>query len=156
MLAKDIMETKVITLRKEATIKEIGEMMIEHGISGFPVVDGENRVLGVVSELDLMRKEIKPNEPNLWLVCVWGVNNQKKIQEYIDGTRKCMAKTADEIMTSPAITVDEMDDIETVGKHMFADKIKRVFVTKEGKLTGVISRSAFIKLLLSQDMENKA
>ena len=84
MLAKDIMETKVITLRKEATIKEIGEMMIEHGISGFPVVDGENRVLGVVSELDLMRKEIKPNEPNLWLVCVWGVNNQKKIQEYIE------------------------------------------------------------------------
>ena len=53
-------------------------------------------------------------------------------------------------MTSPAITVDESDSLETAGRYMFEKKIKRVFVTREGKLVGVISRNAFTKLLLEQ------
>ena len=153
MLAKDLMETKVITLKKDASIKEIGKMMLDHGISGLPVVGENGRVLGVVSELDLMRKEIKPNEPKMWMVCAWDANNNKKMQDFIDATRKYMARTAEDIMTSPAITVDESDNIETVGKHMFEDRIKRVFVTREGKLVGVISRSAFVKLLIQHSKD---
>lgn len=149
MLARDVMETNVITLKKEATIKEIAELMIKHSISGFPVVNEHNTVLGVVSELDLMRKEIRPNEPNVWTVCIWGLNNSDKLLEYQDAVRKYMANTAGDIMTSPAITVDETDDLETVGKLMFDNTIKRVFVTRKGTLCGVISRSAFVKLLLS-------
>ena len=53
-------------------------------------------------------------------------------------------------MTSPAVTVDEKDDIETVGNIMLEKKIKRVFVTRKGTLIGVISRSAFTKLLLDR------
>lgn len=149
MFAKDVMETNVITLKKEATIEEIAELMIKHSISGFPVVDEHNTVLEVVSELDLMRKEIRPNEPNVWSVCVWGLNNNSKLAEYEDAVRKYMAETAGDIMTSPAITVDETDDLETVGNLMFNKTIKRVFVTRKGTLAGVISRSAFVKLLLS-------
>ena len=51
-------------------------------------------------------------------------------------------------MTSPAVTVDEQDDIETVGRLIFDRWVKRVFVTKNGYLSGVISRSAFVKLLV--------
>ncbi len=149
MLAKDIMETKVISLRKETSIKEIAELMIKHSISGFPVVSEDNTVLGVVSELDLMRKNIRPNEPNVWTVCIWGLNNSNKLAEYEDSVRKYMAETAGDIMTTPAITVDETDDLETVGNLMFDKSIKRVFVTRNEKLAGVISRSAFVKLLLS-------
>ena len=149
MFAKDIMETNVITLKKNATIREIAELMITHGISGFPVVNEQNTVLGVVSELDLMRKEIRPNEPNAWTVCLWSFNNSNKLSEYQDAVRKYMANTAGDIMTSPAITVDEKADLETVGKLMFDNSIKRVFVTENGVLAGVISRSAFVKLLLA-------
>lgn len=149
MLAKDVMETHVISLKKDATIKEIAELMIKHNISGFPVVNEHNTVLGVVSELDLMRKEIRPNEPSVWTVCIWGLNNSSKLVEYEDAVRKYMAETAGDIMTSPAITVDEMDDLETIGNLMFNKTIKRVFVTKKGTLTGVISRSVFVKLLLA-------
>ena len=51
-------------------------------------------------------------------------------------------------MTSPAVTVDEQDDIESVGRLIFDHRIKRVFVTRNGYLSGVISRSAFVKLLI--------
>jgi CBS domain-containing protein len=150
MLAKNFMETNVITLKKGVSIKEIAELMIQKGISGFPVVDDDNRVIGVVSELDLMRKEIKPNEPNVWQICARGIQKSQNMQDYVDATRKYMAEKAEDIMTSPAITVDESDSLETAGRYMFEKKIKRVFVTREGKLVGVISRNAFTKLLLEQ------
>ena len=150
MLAKDIMEPDVRTLRTETPIKEIAKLMIVNDISGLPVVDEHNVVLGVVSELDLMRKQIRPDEPSLWAICVWGINKSDKIARYEDAVRKYMGETAGDIMTAPAVTVDEIADIETVGKLMFDKAIKRVFVTKNGTLTGVISRSAFVKVLLAQ------
>lgn len=148
MLAKDVMQRQVITVMIDTPVKEIAALMLQHNISGIPVVNDFNTVLGVVSEFDLMRKEIRPNEPNIWKVCLWGITNNSKIQDYEDSLRKCMANTAGDIMTSPAITAEETDDLETVGNLMFEKKIKRVFVTRNGKLVGVISRSAFTKLLL--------
>ena len=148
MRAKDIMQRQVFSVLIDTPIKEIAALMLKHNISGLPVVNDFNTVLGVVSEYDLMRKEIQPNEPNIWKVCLWGVTNDNKLRDYQDSLRKCMANTAGDIMTSPAVTVDEMDDIETVGNVMFEKKIKRVFVTRNGVLVGVISRSAFTKLLL--------
>ena len=148
MLAKDVMQRQVITALIDTPVKEIAALMLQYNISGLPVVNDLKTVLGVVSEYDLMRKEIRPNEPNIWKVCLWGLTNDNKLQEYQDTLRKCMANKAGDIMTSPAVTVDEMDDLETVGNIMFEKKIKRVFVTRNGTLVGVISRSAFTKLLL--------
>ena len=148
MLAKDVMQRQVFTVLIDTPVKEIAALMLKHNISGIPVVNDLGTVLGVVSEFDLMRKEIRPNEPNFWKICLWGVTDDSKMQDYHDSVRKCMADTAGDIMTSPAITVDELEDLETVGNLMFDKKIKRVFVTKNGKLSGVLSRSAFTKLLL--------
>ena len=150
MLARDVMKSEVIAVSKETTIEEIARLMVENKISGFPVVDEENRVLGVVSEMDLMRQEIKPNEPNVWQVCLWGINSDQKLGEYQDSMRKWMAQNAGEIMTSPAISVDESDDLDTVGQLMFERRIKRVVVTRQGKLAGIISRSAFVKRLVQR------
>ena len=59
MLAKELMDPNVISIRKETPVQEIANLMLKHDISGFPVVDRLGNVLGVVSELDLMHKEIK-------------------------------------------------------------------------------------------------
>ena len=152
MLAKEVMQRQVISVPVDTPIKELAALMLKHNISGIPVVNDIGTVLGVVSEFDLMRKEIQPNEPNLWQICIWGISGNDMLEEHEDALRKCMANTAGDIMTSPAITVEETDDLENVGNLMFSKKIKRVFVTRNGKLVGVISRSAFTKLLL--DGEN--
>ncbi len=148
MLAKDVMQRQVITVLVDTPVKDIAALMLKHNISGLPVVNDLKTVLGVVSEFDLMRKESRPNEPNIWKVCLWSMSGSDQLVQYQDALRKYMATTAGEIMTSPAITVDEMDDMETVGNLMFEKRIKRVFVTRNGSLVGVISRSAFTKLLL--------
>ena len=153
MLAKEIMNSKVIALSPEATITEIARIMVEHDISGLPVVDGEKRLLGVVSEKDLMYKDVKLDEPSVWGLCLWSALGSQEIYEYKDSFRKYRAKTAAEIMTSPAVAVDENEDLSKVGNLMFSRHIKRVFVTRNEKLVGVISRSAFVKLLLDAKNE---
>ena len=132
----------------DTTVEEIAKLMIEHDISGVPVVNDLGTVLGVVSELDVMRKQLKPEEPSVWKLFIWDLKNDGEIENHQDKLRRYLAKTAGEIMTSPAVTVDEQDDIETVGQLMFDRRIKRVFVTKNGYLSGVISRSAFVRLLI--------
>ena len=151
MLAKDVMKTEVVTVRENTPVKEVAKLMLEHDISGLPVVDKQGNVLGVVSELDLMRKQIAPNEPRIWAT-LWGMD-ENSVEKYVDALKKYMGKTAGEVMTSPALTVDVSDSLERAGNLMFDKQIKRVFVTDDGKLAGVISRSAFTKLLVEQDKE---
>ena len=151
MWAKDLMEKNVVTIRKETPVRRIAELMLKHKISGLPVVDRLGNVLGVVSELDLMHKEIKEDEPSAWEVLLGGILNTEKVQERIKAAKKYMGRTAGDLMTSPALTVDEQDNVTDVGKLMFEKRIKRVFVTRRGALVGVISRSAFVKLLFSEE-----
>lgn len=148
MLAKDIMNTNVISIKVDAPVKEIAKIMLEKNISGLPVVDDNDNVVGVVSELDLMRKKIEPNAPSIWNA-LW-VHTGDGMQKYVDALRKYMGKTAGEVMTSPAVTVNREETLENVGNLMFNKQIKRVFVTEDHKLVGVISRSVFTKLLLEE------
>ncbi|MBQ9697562.1 MAG: CBS domain-containing protein [Acidaminococcaceae bacterium] len=147
--AKEIMKTEVVKVLPETPVKEVAQLMLATDISGFPVVDGQGKVLGVVTELDLMRKQIAPNEPSIWTT-IWGMDADRT-KKYQDARRKYMAQTAGEVMTSPAMTVDVTDNVEKVANIMFNKQIKRLFVTDGERLAGVISRSAFTKLLL--DME---
>ena len=149
MLAKDVMNTNVVSVTENVPVKEVAKLMLEHDISGLPVVNDAGNVIGVVSELDLMRKQIAPNEPSIWTT-LWGKRDDG-IQKYVDALRKYMGKTAGEVMTSPSLTVDVLDSLEKAGNIMFNKQIKRVFVTENDKLAGVISRSVFTKLLLDKE-----
>ena len=144
-LAKEIMKTDVVKVWESDTVQEVAKLILEHDISGFPVVDKQGHVVGVVTELDLMRNRIAPNEPSIWST-IFG--DADRMQKYQDARRKYMAKTAGEVMTAPALTVDVSDSLEKVANIMFNKKIKRIFVTEDGKLAGVISRSVFTRLLL--------
>ena len=145
-LAKEIMKTDVVKVLESDTVQAVAKLILEHDISGFPVVDNQGHVVGVVTELDLMRNQIAPNEPSIWST-IWGMDADR-MEKYQDARRKYMAKTAGEVMTAPALTVDVADNLEKVANIMFNKKIKRIFVTEDGKLAGVISRSVFTRLLL--------
>ena len=150
-LAKEIMKTDVVKVLESDTVQAVAKLILEHDISGFPVVDNQDHVVGVVTELDLMRNQIAPNEPSIWST-IWGMDADR-MEKYQDARRKYMAKTAGEVMTTPALTVDVADNLEKVANIMFNKKIKRIFVTEDGKLAGVISRSVFTRLLLELQKE---
>ena len=147
MLAKDIMTKDVISVKPDASIRELAELLLAKRISGVPVVDDTGALRGIVSEGDLMRKEIAPEVPDE--LCILGaVIYYNGLQEYKDAFRKFSAMTAKEIMTEKVLTVKENDDVSKVAKIMLDKHIKRLPVMDGDKLAGIVSRSDIVKMLL--------
>ena len=147
MLAKEIMTKGVISVKPEASIRELAELLLAKRISGVPVVDDTGALRGIVSEGDLMRKEIAPEMPDE--LCILGaVIYYKGLQEYKDAFRKFSAMTAQEIMTEKVLTVKVDDDVSKVAKLMLDKHIKRLPVMDGDKLAGIVSRSDIVKMLL--------
>jgi CBS domain-containing protein len=150
-LAKDVMKTDVISVLPETPVKEVARLMIDNKISALPVVNKFSEIVGVVSENDLISKIVKPQEPGLMTYLFHAaLASSNEVLDYRKAMARWNAKTAEDAMTAPAICVKPDDTIETVGKVMLDDKVKRVFVAEEGHLLGVISRSVFVELLLKE------
>lgn len=148
MLVKEIMTKNVITVKPEARIRELAEILVGNNISGVPVVDDAGRICGIVSEGDLMRKEIAPQMPDE--LCILGaVIFYRGLQEYREAFRKFAAMTAEQLMTEKVITVKEEDEVSQVGKIMLEKHIKRVPVLDDsGKIAGIVSRSDIVRMML--------
>ena len=141
------MTKDVISVKPDASIRELAELLLAKRISGVPVVDDSGALRGIVSEGDLMRKEIAPEVPDE--LCILGaVIYYNGLQEYKDAFRKFSAMTAKEIMTEKVLTVKENDDVSKVAKIMLDKHIKRLPVMDGVKLAGIVSRSDIVKMLL--------
>ncbi len=147
MQAKDIMVRNVITVHRNATIKDIAKVLLDHGISGVPVVDDGGALAGIVSEGDLLHKEAKPRLPN-YVNILGAVIYYNGVERYHEDFKKLMAGQAAGIMTEKVISVSEETDITDIAQLMLDKGIKRVPVVKDGKLTGMISRADVIRLLI--------
>src|ERR1700749_2718638 len=92
---KDVMSTHVVAVRKNATFKEMAARLREHRVSAFPVLDDDNKVIGVVSEADLLTKEALAG-------ALFGVFHPMTPQRE---KAKAAALTAADLMTKPAVTI---------------------------------------------------
>ena len=147
MKIKELMNEKVVMVRPDTTVEKIAWLLVKHDISGVPVVDEENRVVGVVSESDLLRQRVKGANPSFWEFCSMVMSKGLK-GSHRDEMKKLMARSAKEIMASPVITVDENADVMEAGRLMLENRIKRLPVTRDGKLAGIVSRHSFVRLAL--------
>ena len=139
--AQDLMSTKVLTVGPGTTVEEISKLLVAHRISGVPVVDKENIVIGVVSESDIIFKEIH-HEPRLL----------ERLSNIIlpETTDKTMRTggTASEIMTSPAVTAFKETPLRDLIQIITERKIKRIIIVdREAHPVGVVSRIDIVKAL---------
>lgn len=138
MLAKDIMTKNVITVKENTPVEEVMHLLLDNKISGVPVVDKEDNLVGIVSEADLIYKE-----KSLLPISSYHENQKKFMLAY----RKSLAKTAGEIMTKCVITVTEDQTVEEIATVMLERWIKRVPVVRDKKVVGIISRADIMKTL---------
>jgi CBS domain-containing protein len=139
--ARDIMSRRVLSVTPETTAEEISKLLVVHRISGVPVVDDKKRVIGVVSESDIIFSEIHREEHLL-----------EKLGEIIlpkpARERPPAGNTAAEIMTSPAITAFGESPLRDLIQLITDKKIKRVvIVDREGGPIGIVSRIDIVKAL---------
>jgi len=137
MHAIDVMTTNVITAREETSVQEIAGMMLKHRISGLPIVDADQRVIGIVSEGDLMRRAENQTEARYpW----WLAPFQSNAKQAIDFIKAHGLKARD-VMTRRVITVKEDASLREIADVLEKHHIKRVPVTRHHQLVGIVSRS---------------
>jgi CBS domain-containing protein len=148
MNVRDVMTEQVISVRADTPLKEVARALAEHGISGVPVVDGAQRVVGVVSEADFLLKEQEPPHPSrspvAWLF------DRAEIQRVEE---KMRATTAGEIMSTPPITISADRSIREAAAMMTRSRINRLPVVDHGRLAGIVTRADLVETFLVPDDE---
>jgi CBS domain-containing protein len=145
MQASDVMVRDVITVRPETDLAEAVKLLAEHDVSALPVIDGENNLVGILSEADLIhRVEIgTERHRSWWLEAVTGAATLAA--EFA----KDHGEKVGEIMTPELVSVAEDTPLSEIAALLERKRIKRVPVVRNGKLVGIVSRSNLIQALAS-------
>ncbi|MFK3728717.1 CBS domain-containing protein [Streptomyces sp. NPDC088090] len=140
----DVMTKKVVAVRPDASFKEIVTAMERWKVTALPVLEGEGRVVGVVSEADLLLKE-EFHDHRLGMV--------EQLRRR-DATAKAGSDRAAELMTTPAVTVRPEASLPRAARLMATRRVKRLpVVDADGMIQGVVSRSDLLKVFLRSDGE---
>jgi CBS domain-containing protein len=149
LTVQDVMTTSVISVETDTPLKEVASMLVEHGISGLPVVDAERRVVGVVSETDLVLKETGADAvPHRALERLRG--ESKATRSY---RTKLGATTASEAMTAPAITIRASRSLAEAARLMTRHGVNRLVVEDDGRIVGIVTRADLVRAYVRSDDE---
>jgi tRNA nucleotidyltransferase (CCA-adding enzyme) len=118
---KDTMNTKVISLRPEATIEEAIRILLTHDVSGAPVIDADGNLCGIISEYQLLEVVYDPD---------------------------LKAAPVKDFMTKDVLTVDETALLATVANLFIMHRIRRVPVVRDGRVVGIVSRRDLLRYIL--------
>jgi CBS-domain-containing membrane protein len=134
-MVKDVMTADVVAVKRDTTFKELAAALRQHRVSAFPVVDDRDRVIGVVSEADMLAKEAM-TEPGV----------VAELLHHSD-VRKAEGMTADALMTRQVVTVSPDDPIEQAARMMHFLKVRQLpVVNSGGELVGIVSRSDLLSV----------
>jgi CBS domain-containing protein len=143
-IVSDVMSHTVAAVGRRATFKEIVRLLQDWQVSALPVLEGEGRVVGVVSEADLLPKEeFRDSDPDRH----WQ-------QRRLGDLARAGGLTAEDLMTSPALTVRANATLAQAARTMAHARVKRLPVVDEvGMLQGIVSRADLLKVFLRDDEE---
>lgn len=150
---RDVMTDQVVSIHAATPFKEVADTLIVNDISAVPVVDDEGRVLGVVSEADLMRKEEFREQ-------YYREGYEPHSRFFRRGTaasearRKASGETAADLMTAPAVTIRPESSAVRAARVMEEHGVKRLpVVDEDGKLAGIISRRDIVRVFVRDDFD---
>ena len=147
MKVADIMTREVVTVPPGASLKHAANLLIEHRISGLPVVDDHGHVLGVVSEADILTKEAAGMDvpgPLAWLAGFDVEVDRSKLD----------ARFVGEAMTSPPVTIAAHCSVSLAARRMSEKGINRLPVVAEGgELVGIVTRADLVRAFVRSDAE---
>jgi len=148
LTARSIMSAPVITVRPEMAVRDAVRLMLDRHVSGLPVVDGDGRLVGIVTEADLLPKEARTrvSEPlvgwfgrSLWL------------ERLVTGYRKVEGRTVGEVMTHNVVTAEEDTPVHVLASRMMRYDVNRLPILREGRVVGIVARADVLKVFLRSD-----
>jgi CBS domain-containing protein len=145
MRIRDMMTTDVITIGPEASLKEAARRMLEAGVSGLPVTDGEGRLLGIVTEADFLATEVERGNKS----------RANRLLRLFTGDAEPFTKERNvgDVMTTDLITVDPDADHSEAARIMQKTGVKRLPVVDGSGMRGLVSRADILRAFARSDFE---
>jgi CBS domain-containing protein len=140
---KDVMSTHVFAVRQSASYKDMAALLHEQRVSAFPVLDDDNKVIGVVSEADLLTKEaLEGTVPRTLL------SRQERVRRQVN------ALTAADLMTKPPVTIGPDEPVTSAARLMFDKRVKRLpVISDDGRLIGIVTRADVLSVYSRPDAD---
>lgn len=145
MSVASIMTADVVTVERSTEVTHVARLMVEHAISGIPVVEG-GRVVGMVTELDIVAQEMEVDAPayGTFLDAVFRFPWDKSEEEL----RHILATKASELMSTDVVTISPTATVREAASLMYKRRLNPIPVVDErGHLVGIVSRSDIVQLL---------
>jgi CBS domain-containing protein len=143
----DVMTTNVITVSPDTSVQEVAKILSERNISGVPVVDAQNRLVGIVSEGDLLHRVETGTDRRTGRRRSWWLDTVGSDEELARAYVKSHGRTTKEVMTSEVTSVGETTELADIANLLETRRIKRVPVVRDGKLVGIVSRANLVRAL---------
>ena len=150
MILQEIMNKYPITVGKEEQLTEVAKLMVKHNLTAISVVDDNNKLIGIISEGDLLYKKVRPHAPHY--INILGANiYYGGIGEYDAQFKKLVATKVEEIMTTEVITAHADAEVEVTVGAMVEKHLKNLPVVDDAyHLVGMVSRHDIMKLIAEE------
>jgi CBS domain-containing protein len=147
MKAKEIMTSPVLTVSPDTPVAQIARLLRERHISGMPVVDGAGKVVGIVTEIDLIKRHARVHFP-VYLPFLDSLIFLGSPRRYQEDVRRALGTTAQEIMTQPVRTATPETDVEDIATLMVEQRANPIpILDTSGALVGIVSHTDIVRLV---------
>lgn len=150
MLVKDVMTTDVLTVGPDDKVEKAARMLVDNKISGVPVIDEHNHIVGMITEKDLMIKASELRVP-FYITLFDSIIYLENPIRFNNDLKKYTALYVKEAMTKKIITVQEDTPVSSAVALMQKHKINRLPVVRHEKLVGIITRNDILKAVIETD-----
>jgi len=152
MKARDVMVSPVITVKPDASVREVAQTLLERRISAVPVVDDRGKLVGIISEGDLLhRAEADTQRQRPWWLLVM-TSDEALAADYV---KEHSRKVAD-VMTKNVITANPDTPLHEIARTLERHAIKRVPIVQDGQVVGIVSRANLIQAVASDRKKPEA
>jgi len=143
--AKDIMTKDVITVKPESTVKELARLLMDNRISGVPVVDEEKKIIGIVTENDLISKNKRLHIPTIMrLFDAFILLGTGRMEDEI---KKMAATIVDEICTRKVVTIQEDLSLEDIATIMAEQHVHLLPVLRDDVVVGIVGKADMVRAM---------
>jgi CBS domain-containing protein len=143
---REIMTTDVITVRPETTMGELADILAQNKISGVPVVDGQGRVVGMVSEADIILQDADLHFP-YYIQFLESVIYLQSVHKFEERFRKAFGTKVSEVMSGEVVAVSPETTVREVATLMADRNVNRLPVTENEKLVGIVTRGDIVRAI---------
>ncbi len=145
-----VMSTDVLTLSPDDTVQDAMQAMVDRDVDGAPVVDGDGRVLGLLSTSDLIVQESQLHFPTVISILGASIELPSSSHRFDEDIRRALGSRVDDLMSPDPLTITEPETLETAATLMHDHDVSRLPVVRDGILVGIITRRDIVRTIVAE------